>query len=152
MLLAVTSWTYSQTTTIYLIRHAEKVDNSKNPDLSKAGLERAEHWNAVFAAVPLRAIYSTDYLRTVQTATPTATSKNLPIVKYDPKTIDIEKLKKEYAGQSILIVGHSNTTPDLANRIINESMYPAIDDSVFGNLYIITISDNQVSNQLLQSL
>ena len=28
---------FGQTTTIYLIRHAEKVDNSKNPDLSKVG-------------------------------------------------------------------------------------------------------------------
>ncbi|TAF68679.1 MAG: histidine phosphatase family protein, partial [Flavobacterium sp.] len=66
---------FGQTTTIYLIRHAEKVDNSKNPDLSKAGLERAEHWKTVLTQVPLKAVYSTDYLRTVQTATPTATKR-----------------------------------------------------------------------------
>ena len=70
---------FGQTTTIYLIRHAEKVDNSKNPDLSKVGLERAEHWKTILSQVPLKAVYSTDFLRTVQTATPTATSKNLEI-------------------------------------------------------------------------
>ena len=119
---------FGQTTTIYLIRHTEKVDNSKNPDLSKAGL------------------------RTVQTATPTATSKNLEIIKYDPKTIDLEQLKKEHKGQAILIVGHSNTTPDLVNKIINQKVYAPIDDTVFGNLYIITISGNELSHQLLQEL
>ncbi len=143
---------FGQTTTIYLIRHAEKVDNSKNPDLSKVGLERAEHWKTILSQVPLKAVYSTDFLRTVQTASPTATSKNLEIIKYDPKTIDLEQLKKEHKGQAILIVGHSNTTPDLVNRIINQKVYAPIDDTVFGNLYIITISGNELSHQLLQEL
>ncbi|TAF59247.1 MAG: phosphoglycerate mutase, partial [Flavobacterium sp.] len=59
---------------------------------------------------------------------------------------------KEQKGQAILIVGHSNTTPDLVNNIINHKVYAPIDDTVFGNLYIITISGNEVSHQLLQGL
>ncbi|OOV25535.1 hypothetical protein BXU11_15720 [Flavobacterium sp. LM5] len=152
LFLVLSAGAWSQTTTIYLIRHAEKVDNSKNPDLSKSGWERAEHWKTILNQVPLKAVYSTDYLRTVQTATPTVTSKNLEIIKYDPKTLDLEKLKNEHKGQAILIVGHSNTTPDLANKIINQKVYAPIDDTVFGNLYIITISGNEVSHQLLQGL
>lgn len=148
----LTMGVFGQTTTIFLIRHAEKVDNSKNPDLSKAGLERAEHWKNILAQVSIKAVYSTDFLRTIQTATPTATSKNLEIIKYDPKTIDLKKLKKEHKGQAFLIVGHSNTTPDLANRFINQKVYEPIDDTVFGNLYIITISENEVSHQVLQGL
>lgn len=139
-----------QTTTVYLIRHAEKMDNSKNPELSAAGLNRAQHWNTILGQVPLKAIYSTDYLRTMQTAKPIALNKNLPIIKYDPKTIDIEKLKNEHRGQAILIVGHSNSTPDLANRIINDNVYLPIDEAVFGNLYIIVVSNNVVSHQLAE--
>jgi 2,3-bisphosphoglycerate-dependent phosphoglycerate mutase len=150
--LIFTLGTFAQTTTIFLIRHANKVDNSKNPDLSKEGLERAEHWKTILAQVPIKAVYSTDFLRTVQTATPTAASKNLEIIKYDPKTLDLEQLKKEHKGQAILIVGHSNTTPDLVNKIINQKVYAPIDDTVFGNLYLITISGNEVSHQLLQGL
>ncbi|MDA0985978.1 MAG: phosphoglycerate mutase family protein [Bacteroidetes bacterium] len=150
--LALAFGAFGQTTTIYLIRHAEKVDNSKNPDLSKVGLERAAHWDTVFAQIPLKAVYSTDFLRTVQTAMPTAKSKNLEIIKYDPKTIDIEKLKKEHKGEAILIVGHSNTSPELANRLINQKVYSPMDDNVFGNLYIISITGNEVSHQLLQGL
>lgn len=151
-LLWMTLGSVAQTTTIYLIRHAEKVDNSKNPDLSKLGLERAEHWKTILAQVPLKAVYSTDFLRTVQTATPTAASKNLEIIKYDPKTIDLEKIKKDHNGQAILIVGHSNTTPDLTNKIIDQKVYAPIEDNVFGNLYLITINGNEVSHQLLQGL
>ncbi|MGL5112039.1 MAG: SixA phosphatase family protein [Flavobacterium sp.] len=151
-LLWLTLGSCAQTTTIYLIRHAEKVDNSKNPNLSEAGWVRAERWNTILNQVPLKAIYSTDYLRTMQTASPTARSKNLTITTYDPKTIDVEQLKKKHHGQAILIVGHSNTTPELANTIIDQKVYSPIEDSVFGNLYILSINENEVSHQLLQGL
>jgi len=150
--LSITVSVLGQTTTIFFIRHAEKTDQSKNPDLSKKGQERAQHWNTVFAQVPLKAIYSTPYLRTIQTATPTATSKNLPVITYDHKDISLEKLQKEHRGQSILIVGHSNTTPDLINKLINQNFYLPIEDTVFGNLYILTINGNEISHLLLQEL
>jgi 2,3-bisphosphoglycerate-dependent phosphoglycerate mutase len=142
----------AQTTTIYLIRHAEKTDNSKNTFLSEAGLIRANHWNDVFEAIHFDAIYSTDYNRTVQTAQPTAKKSNLIITLYDPKTITLEKIKKEHLGQTILIVGHSNTTPELVNKIINQNVFSTIADTTFGNLYIITIHETIVNYQLLKSL
>ena len=141
----------AQTTTIYLIRHAEKADSSKDPVLSETGIQRANHWNDVFSAVNFDAVYSTNYNRTQQTATPTA-KKNKVIVKlYDPKTIDIEKIKKEHLGQNILIVGHSNTTPDLVNKLIHQNVYETIDETTFGNLYIVTINETVVNYQLLKS-
>ena len=57
------SFAQNKTTTIYFIRHAEKVDSSKNPDLSTFGLERAAHWNEIFSDIPFDAIYSTDFTR-----------------------------------------------------------------------------------------
>ena len=66
-------------TTYYLIRHAEKVDNSQNPDLSETGLKRANQWNTIFSEISFDEIYSTDYKRTIQTASPTATVKNIQI-------------------------------------------------------------------------
>lgn len=142
----------AQTTTIYLIRHAEKADSSKDPVLSETGIQRANHWNDVFSAINFDAVYSTNYNRTQQTATITA-KKNKVIVKlYDPKTIDIEKIKKEHLGQNILIVGHSNTTPDLVNKLIHQNVYETIDETTFGNLYIVTINESVVNYQLLKSL
>ena len=77
------SFAQQKTTTIYLIRHAEKVDSSKNPDLSSAGLERAAHWGKIFSDTPFDAVYSTDFKRTKQTAVPVAENKKLDIIIYD---------------------------------------------------------------------
>ena len=142
----------NKTTTIYLIRHAEKADNSKNTNLSEMGLMRASHWDDVFSAVHFDAIYSTNYNRTLQTAEPTALTQKIAVTTYDPKDFNLEKIKKDHLGQTILIVGHSNTIPDLINKLIGQNVYPIIEETAFGNLYMVTINGEVVNHQLLKSL
>lgn len=144
------SFGQQSTTTYYFIRHAEKVDNSQNPDLSEIGLERANLWNKIFSEVSFDEIYSTDYKRTIQTATPTAVDNKIQIKLYNPKTIAIDSFKKETLGKKVLIVGHSNTTPNFVNQIINQKIYADIEDTTFGNLYIVTINDGTITHQLLK--
>ena len=144
------SFGQQSTTTYYFIRHAEKVDNSQNPDLSEKGLKRAELWNKIFSEVDFDEIYSTDYIRTVQTASPTVTAKKIQIKLYNPKTLNIESFKKETLGKKVLIVGHSNTTPKFVNQMINQKIYADIEDGTFGNLYMVTVVDNIISYQLLK--
>lgn len=152
LVLLFTFFSFSQNkiTTYYFIRHAEKVDDSKNPDLSSKGLERVMLWSKIFSDINFDAVYSTDYKRTIQTATPMASDKHLEIIKYDPKKIDSQEFKKRTLGQNVLIVGHSNTTPEFVNKIIDEIIYATIDDSVFGNLYIVTLNGNLITHQLLK--
>ena len=89
--LSLTLISYAQEiTTYYFILHAEKLridKTDKNPNLNFNGYKRAEAWKDVFSDVPFDAIYSTDYNRTKLTAKPTATSKNLPILLYNPNTM-----------------------------------------------------------------
>ena len=144
------SFGQSNTTTYYFIRHAEKVDSSQNPDLSEKGLKRAELWNKIFSEISFDEIYSTDYKRTIQTASPTATTKKIEIKIYNPKTLNIDSFKKETSGKKVLIVGHSNTTPKFVNDIINQNLFSDIEDATFGNLYIVTIIDGIINSQLLK--
>jgi 2,3-bisphosphoglycerate-dependent phosphoglycerate mutase len=144
------SFGQNNTTTYYFIRHAEKVDSSKNPDLSEIGLERAKLWNEIFSEINIDAIYSTDFKRTLQTITPIANSKKVTIINYNPKTIDIESFKKNTLGKKVLVVGHSNTIPNFVNQIINKKIYSDIDDVTFGNLYIVTINGDSIFHQLLK--
>jgi 2,3-bisphosphoglycerate-dependent phosphoglycerate mutase len=137
-------------TTYYFIRHAEKVDSSQNPDLSEKGLKRAELWNKIFSEISFDEIYSTDYKRTLQTGSPTATTKKIEVKIYNPKTLNIDSFKKETSGKKVLIVGHSNTTPKFVNDIINQNLFSDIEDETFGNLYIVTIIDGIISSQLLK--
>lgn len=140
------------TTTYYLIRHAEK-DRSdpenRNPSLTEEGITRANNWAATFKEVPFDAVYSTEYARTQETATPTATQKGLEIQSYDPRNLFDENFQKATLGKTVLVVGHSNTTPSFVNAIIKEDRFQDIDDSNNTNLYIVTLTGDKASTQLL---
>jgi phosphohistidine phosphatase SixA len=142
----------SEKTTYYFIRHAEKDrsdDTNKNPNLNEKGLLRAENWSTVFENVAFDEIYSTDYNRTIQTATPTAESKHLEIKFYNPANLYDEGFEFKTKGKTVLIVGHSNTTPQFVNKILGKEKYPDIDDANNSNLYIITITNNVLNDILL---
>ena len=140
--------------TYFLIRHAEKVrseNTTKDPDLTKEGLLRAENWSKLFEQFKIDAIYSTNYKRTLNTAKPTALEKNIETLVYHPLKIDFTKFLKDTKGKNVVIVGHSNTIPSFANRIIGEDIYPDIEDTNNANLYIVTINGNQTSHVLVKT-
>ena len=141
------------TTVYYFIRHAEK-DRSdpqnKNPELTDKGRERAKKWAAVFKNITFDAVYSTDYNRTRQTATPTAAQNNVDLIMYNPREFDSNAFKNRTKGKTVLIVGHSNTTPMLVNLISGTKKYPDIEDNNNANLYIVTITNNKATDILLK--
>ncbi|GAA4319619.1 hypothetical protein GCM10023115_46190 [Pontixanthobacter gangjinensis] len=139
--------------TYYLIRHAEKDrsdSSNRNSDLTRKGLERAKKWAEVFKDIDFDAVYSTDYKRTMQTAQPTADLNKLEIIKYDPKNLFDEAFEKSTAGKTVLVVGHSNTTPQFANAILAEKKYEDIDDKENGALFIVQVfADGSTQSQVL---
>ena len=139
----------NKTTQYYFIRHAEKADSSKNPDLSEKGLERALEWKALFSAIQFDAVYSTDFKRTLQTIHPIVVENDQLLKLYNPQILDIETFKKETKGKTILIVGHSNTIPKMVNQLIKENKYGDIAENQFGNLYTVTLLENQILSHLL---
>ena len=125
-------------TELFFIRHAEKVrSGSKDPALTKIGQERAIYWAEVFKDVKFDAVYSTQTLRTVSTALPTSGQCDVELSIYDAKTIDIKAIADKHKGESVLIVGHSNTTPALVNTLIGEEKYEEIKSNNNSNLYIV---------------
>ncbi|MDC7997875.1 SixA phosphatase family protein [Gilvibacter sediminis] len=147
------SSTEETTTVYYCIRHAEKDrsnPDNKNPDLTKAGLTRAENWAKVFATVDFDAVYSTDYNRTQQTAAPTAASQGLEVLSYDPSDLYNKDFAAATTGKTVLVVGHSNTTPVFVNAVLGEEKYPWMADDNNGGLYIVTKTGDTVSVQILQ--
>ena len=130
----------SNCTTVYLIRHAEKVrDNSgnKNPNLNLIGLKRAEKWKEIFKNIDFDAIFSTDLNRTIQTALPISNDKKIEIQTYKPSSQFYGDFLKLNMGKTVLVVGHSNTTPKFVNSLIENDFYSQIDDNNNGNLYYV---------------
>ena len=137
-----------EVSTFYFIRHAEKDrTNPDNPDpeLNQKGLGRAMHWAEILQPAVLDAIYTTDYERTAMTAAPAAVKQDITVQYYDPATLDIAQFKADNLGKNVLVVGHSNTTPELVNRMIGEEKYPAMDDTDNGSLFIVTVVGNQAT-------
>lgn len=130
-------------TTYILVRHAEKVKGVRDPDLTSEGEERAKTLEYLLRNVKLDAIYSSDYKRTQQTALPVSKAKSIKVQSYDPRDLEglIAEVEKKYAGKTVLIVGHSNTTPALASLLTTDK-YAAFDESIYDNFFIINRFEN----------
>ncbi|PWL38655.1 histidine phosphatase family protein [Flagellimonas aquimarina] len=130
--------------TFYFIRHAEKdrTDPENNdPELNQDGLGRAIHWAEVFDPIDLDVIYSTNYERTSMTAAPTSVKKDIDVKYYDPKSVDIEAFKTSNEGLNVLVVGHSNSTPNFVNNLLEIEKYEHMDDHDNSSLFIVRIID-----------
>jgi len=142
--------TDSDNTVIYLVRHAEKADDgTRNPPLTKKGQARAIELYQVLKDERLSKIYSTDYKRTRETAEPTSKETGISISIYDPRQLeafadDLRATK----GEIILVTGHSNSTPTLANMIIQDDQYVQFDESEYSNLITITIKDGKITSDM----
>jgi broad specificity phosphatase PhoE len=134
-------------TMIIVVRHAEKsTDDPKDPSLSEQGNARANKLATVLKDANLKAVYTTQYKRTQQTGLPSATQAGLqlavrPATKENTKTYTSDLLKeiqKKHRGETVLIVGHSNTVPEIVKLLSNVDVTP-IGENEFDRLYVITL-------------
>ncbi|MEA1787351.1 phosphoglycerate mutase family protein [Arenibacter sp. GZD96] len=135
--------------TFYFIRHAEKDrSNPENldPELNQDGLGRAIRWAEVFHYIPLDAIYSTDFERTEMTAAPTAVKQDLVLQYYSPENFDVAQFKEANLGKNVLVVGHSNSIPELVNKMLGEEKYEPLDDYDNSSLFIIRTIDGRMTD------
>jgi len=142
----------TSTTTYYLIRHAEKDRTDKtnrDPHLTETGIQRAENWAKVLKEVKFDMVYSTNYNRTKETAAPTAKANNLEVIFYDPRDMKLKEFMISTKGKTVLVVGHSNTTPMFTNGLLDEKKYEDISDDNNSNLYIVTVTEDSKSSTVL---
>ncbi len=126
--------------TYFLVRHAEKT-KEKNPGLTEAGMARAAKLAALLDGLKIDQIMSTDYRRTQETAAPLAKAKKLSVQSYDPKMQkDLFTDLTVFNKQNVLVVGHSNTIPKLANILIGKEVIAEYDHEDYSQLLIISIS------------
>ena len=118
--------------------------------MNEKGVERAQKWAAYFKDIDLNLVFSTNYKRTLQTAKPTADSKDLEVYTYNPRVMYSDAFKLATKGKKVLVVGHSNTTNAFANAILDEKKYAQIDDNNNSNLYIVTVTKDGVTSELLK--
>lgn len=127
------------TTTIVLVRHAEKVSNAPDALLSPQGQQRAECLAHTLKDAGIKRIYVSDVKRTQQTAEPFAKALGIkPVVvpAKDPNTL----VKDVFygAGGNALVVGHSDTLPFVIQRV-QAGTIPPIGENEYDGLYVLTV-------------
>lgn len=143
LFLTIVQVTYAQTvTTFILVRHAEKAaEGGSDPDLKPEGMKRADSFAALFTKASVDAVYSTNYKRTRNTIAPLANSKNLTVNTYSSmKAADLEVLLTKHTGGTIVIAGHSNTIPEIANALVGEKKFEQFTDADYGNILVISVT------------
>ncbi|MFV8784310.1 SixA phosphatase family protein [Microbulbifer sp. SA54] len=134
---------------VYLLRHAEKLKSAgRNPALSAEGKVRAAALANLLRDIKVGHIYSTDFLRTRETVAPLVANSGLSVTLYDPQDLPGTAKKLCVKPEISVVVGHSNTTPQMV-ALLGGEPGPAIDEaSEFDRLYLLVMQSGQVVTQL----
>ncbi len=138
-------------TTIIVVRHADRAGTADS--LSTAGVARANDLAQATKMAKLSAIYVTDTKRSRNTAAPTAAMAHVTPEVYEAKDYDalIKRILKDHAGQSVLIVGHSNTVPDIV-RAAGGPQVNAIGENEYTGLYVVAVTGTPICGATLVQL
>jgi len=138
-------------TTIIVVRHADRAGTADS--LSTAGVERAKDLAQAAKLANLRAIYVTDTRRSRDTAAATAAMAHVTPEVYAAKEYDalVKRILKDHAGEAVLVVGHSNTVPDII-RAAGGPQVAEIGENEYTGLYIVAVTGTPVCGATLIQL
>jgi phosphohistidine phosphatase SixA len=131
------------TTTVIVVRHAERASRDPNSDLSPAGLARAAALVPLVTGRGVAAIYTTEFCRTAQTAEPSAVALGVPLfvagigsraggldgcnpaIRSERVAVEsaaapatlARRILDAHPGGTVVVVGHSNTVPALVEAL-----------------------------------
>ncbi|MFD2784477.1 histidine phosphatase family protein [Hymenobacter rubripertinctus] len=131
-------------TVVYVVRHAEKdlTPGLPDPALTVAGRQRAQALQVrLTKRGGVQAAFSTNTARTRATAQPLAEARQLPVHLYDARQLPAlaARLRREYRGQTVLVVGHSNTILETVEALGAARPVPTVADEAYDYLLEVRI-------------
>jgi phosphohistidine phosphatase SixA len=136
--------------TIFVVRHAEKQSSPSpvpgappvhdDPQLTEAGHVRAQCLARMLKDSNITTIITSGVTRTNQTAEPLASTLHLEIKKIPSIPETVATAKQGAAGGNVLIVGHSNTVPEIVKGLSNTTV--SVPDDEFDLMFIVTPGSN----------
>lgn len=155
--------------TIFVVRHAERADQdvaqgalgapakersgapgsgaeprqdmmATDPDLSAGGRARAESLAAILKDAGVGTIFVTQYKRTQQTAAPLAKALGVTPTEVGSRELDSLAQKVRAAGGTVLVVGHSNSVPNLLKALGVDTPIE-IAETEYDNLFVVTLGE-----------
>jgi broad specificity phosphatase PhoE len=134
---------------VYFVRHAERADGGAgaqpagmsnapaDPSLSADGAARAQKLAAMLADAGIKAIFTTEFKRTQETAKPLAARLGLAVQSMTAKDTRalVAKVRSDHAGDIVLVIGHSNTVPDAIKAFGGPDV--KIPDTDYTGIYVL---------------
>ncbi|MVM40630.1 phosphoglycerate mutase [Spirosoma sp. HMF3257] len=140
LLITCSLLTACSTTTVYIVRHAEKVNETDTTNLTPAGFARATALAEKLGNQHVDSIFTTPYRRTRQTAQPLAQRLGLQLVDYPAKPTEaIVNRVNAMKNKTVLVVGHSNTILEIAKGLGAQPTLTKIEAGDFDNLLQVKI-------------
>ena len=120
----------------YVMRHLDTPQGVQDPGLTEQGRQRAERLAEFFGDNPPASILVSDTRRARETAAPLAARLGIEPRVYDATDTAglIAEISKE--PPPVLIVGHSNTVPEIIERLGGERPAPLAHED-FGDIWRI---------------
>ena len=124
-------------TTVFVVRHADRDGSSDN--LNALGDARAQELVHVLRLANIDAIYHSDTVRTEQTATPLAEALGITPIEYpySETTQLVSDIRSDHRGDRVLVVGHSDTVPQIVRKLGDLSM-PETFLTGYDNLFVVS--------------
>ncbi len=122
---------------LFLVRHSEKASEESDSPLSEPGKRRSETLARLLRDTGIDHIHSSDYVRCRDTAAPLSRELGVEVNIYDPDDLAAFAEKLTNTPGRHLVVGHSNTTPELA-RLLGGDGGSDISSDEYDRLYVLT--------------
>ena len=129
--------------TIFLVRHAEKSNatpGDKDPGLTAEGMVRAERLATLLKGAHITTIFATEFQRTQLTAQPLARALTLPVTVIKANDLDALTKSLQQSKGNALVVGHSNTVPELIKRL-GVAIPIEIGENDYDHLFAVTTGE-----------
>lgn len=131
---------------VYMVRHAEKDIAPKNdPPLTTDGVIRSVDLASWFKDIEIDTVFSTDYVRMLETAKPLTEQQNLDLSIYDGKDFAaFSKQLKAMEADTILVIGHSNTILEQIEALGIDRPQEEIDENEYDKIFEVRLGEKEV--------
>jgi broad specificity phosphatase PhoE len=135
--------------TVIVVRHAEAEPTQPggDPALTADGRARALELARVLADTPLRTVYTTHFQRNRKTAEPLPRQAGEKPTVIDDVPATLRALGAEPWGATALVIGHSNTVPDLIRGLTGRPL-PEGEPIIFDRMWIVTVARDGTTSLL----
>ena len=129
---------------VYVMRHLEKAAG-EDPPLTEEGAILADLLAGMFGGKDwdIKAVFATKTRRAQQTGAPLAKFVGVPVTPYDPRDVPALVTAVKAVPGNVLVVGHSNTVPDLVAAFGGAKPAP-LSESDYGTIYQVTVGSPNV--------